>query len=474
MKPSTVTHDIADEFTFKDGKASVIQTNFATKVRKGDNAVRIKVLAFSCQSSSHNNLQSTRLVFETTDHQTLAHASHPSKVDGKLAKFAVPGNMEGYTIKSITSQGKPGSSNAELQKTLTVLYALQKRIPFLSDNPWLQRLWPSFRASSESSPEANDWGNLPDNAHDPWSTNTANATRSAPSVDILSSDSRTHPSRDKNSASERTKFIPLSSPPVSYKGPLNDSQTQAVQSMLAHTSDTDVTIIQGPPGTGKTSVIAAFVSSILEGSNRAVWLMAQSNVAVKNIAEKLVNSDIFGWKLITSTEFYDGWYYFRNLFLGHADAFVHARHEHLYSKLPAENLIRSNELSVREFQGRRVILCTLSMLSNRSIGPIIKANPLETLVIDEASQIQIGDYIPVLSKHGKSIRKICFIGDDKQCERLFDLPSRVYGASCLNFLVPPFGQENINTLQSVFEKEHLRKTALFLDIQCKSNMSCIV
>lgn len=34
-------------------------------------------------------------------------------------------------------------------------------------------------------------------------------------------------------------------------------------------------------------------------------------------------------------------------------------------------------------------------------------------------------------------------------------------------LVPPFGQEDLQDLQSIFEVTHLRKNALFLEIQCK-------
>jgi regulator of nonsense transcripts 1 len=53
-------------------------------------------------------------------------------------------------------------------------------------------------------------------------------------------------------------------------------------------------------------------------------------------------------------------------------------------------------------------------------GP--KGCPLNTLVVDEASQIHVGDYIPVFynKKYG-TLRKACFIGDDKQCKYLFVL-----------------------------------------------------
>jgi regulator of nonsense transcripts 1 len=73
------------------------------------------------------------------------------------------------------------------------------------------------------------------------------------------------------------------------------------------------------------------------------------------------------------------------------------------------------------------------------------ANPLTTLVIDEASQIEVGDYVAVFSKYVSSLRKLCFIGDDKQ--------------------LPPHGQEEIESLQSIFEVAHLRDLVILLDTQ---------
>ena len=42
--------------------------------------------------------------------------------------------------------------------------------------------------------------------------------------------------------------------------------------------------------------------------------------------------------------------------------------------------------------------------------------PVETLIVDEASQVEIGDYLIPLSKFHDSLQKIVFIGDDKQCK----------------------------------------------------------
>ncbi|KAF8896424.1 AAA domain-containing protein [Infundibulicybe gibba] len=79
-------------------------------------------------------------------------------------------------------------------------------------------------------------------------------------------------------------------------------------------------------------------------------------------------------------------------------------------------------------RGCQVILSTLSMLSSSSlIWHLLEVYPVKALLVDEASQIEVGNYVSV-----------CFIGDDKQY---------------------------VENLESIFEKPHLRKHALFLDTQ---------
>ena len=55
-----------------------------------------------------------------------------------------------------------------------------------------------------------------------------------------------------------------------------------------------------------------------------------------------------------------------------------------------------------------------------SSGQVVRSGftelvPVETLIVDEASQVEIGDYLIPLSRYHNSIQKIIFIGDDKQC-----------------------------------------------------------
>ncbi len=63
--------------------------------------------------------------------------------------------------------------------------------------------------------------------------------------------------------------------------------------------------ITGPPGTGKTTTIAA-ASRIWDFRRHPVWVVAHSNVAVKNIAETLYKKGV-DFRLLVSNEFYEEW-----------------------------------------------------------------------------------------------------------------------------------------------------------------------
>lgn len=102
--------------------------------------------------------------------------------------------------------------------------------------------------------------------------------------------------------------------PERVKVRLNESQRQAVLEFCGMSSDaTDplIQLVHGPPGTGKTTMITAMVQWLArcKGAARgdAVYIVAQSNVAVKNIAEKLVDIKFEEFKLLVSEEFHYEW-----------------------------------------------------------------------------------------------------------------------------------------------------------------------
>ncbi|KAL1696933.1 hypothetical protein GGG16DRAFT_42278 [Schizophyllum commune] len=189
---------------------------------------------------------------------------------------------------------------------------------------------------------------------------------------------------------------------IAKEDALNDSQRTALERILSGANEDRLVLVQGPPGTGKTTVIAGAVESIVRGDGkRTVWLVAQSNVAVKNMAEKLADVGFLEFRVLVSKDFHHDW------------------HEHLYEKIE-HRLIRSDDFpetpneASRLLGDARVVLCTLSALAVGRLQSVTHVVPLQTVLVDEASQIEIGDLLPMLHLHHNRLEKVVFIGDDRQ------------------------------------------------------------
>lgn len=73
-----------------------------------------------------------------------------------------------------------------------------------------------------------------------------------------------------------------------------------------HICLTDSFYIEHRPGTGKTRTIATCVKQWAQDDN-SVYLVCQSNVGVKNIAEALAKADFLDFRLLVSSDFYEQW-----------------------------------------------------------------------------------------------------------------------------------------------------------------------
>ncbi|KAH9959578.1 P-loop containing nucleoside triphosphate hydrolase protein [Russula dissimulans] len=359
MKPGSVTHETKTRWDPKRQRMVASSQRYANRIQDSQ---RVK---FTLTHSSSNKF---------------VLAGGISNVRGKSGHIEVEPYLEGKEIVSITTHGKDGPTQAEQDRTLSLLSVLQGTSHLL-ENHWMKALWQPSQPAS--------W---PDCFFSPDS----------PTIEIDQ-----HP-----------------------ESPLNDSQISAIADML---SSSPISLVQGPPGTGKTTVIARYVLSAIQAEQKGIWLMAQSNVAVKNIAEKLAKVGFFNFKLLVSRNFHFEW------------------NEHLYQKIE-KNIIVSDKLPKpgalkKVLQGSQVILCTLSMISNPRLQDLglTREVPIIKVIIDEASQIEVGQYVPLFKTFGKTLRKICFIGDDKQ--------------------LPPHGQDDLGNLQSIFELDHLRDTLSFLNTQ---------
>ena len=179
----------------------------------------------------------------------------PREVTGRQGTLKTRNTVEGKVVTAVASIDADQQTMAEQRRDASILLVLQGTIQ-LFDNPFLRTIWPDQ--------EEVVWPEEQFPAHD------------AP-------------------------------PPLSYQFPLNESQQSAVESMLTLTNDSRLVLIQGPPGTGKTTVIGAFVQSAVDAGWGGIWLLAQSNVAVKNIAEKLDKIGFLDFRLLVSRDFHLGW-----------------------------------------------------------------------------------------------------------------------------------------------------------------------
>ena len=99
----------------------------------------------------------------------------------------------------------------------------------------------------------------------------------------------------------------------------------------------------------------------------------------------------------------------------------HDRHAHLYEEL-RRCLIRSDTFpksvveASRLLDGYEVILCTLSMFSNPHVDVFLRIVPVEMIILDEASQIECGEYLRIFHCFHLTLSKLVFVGDDKQCD----------------------------------------------------------
>ncbi|KAF7316711.1 hypothetical protein HMN09_00404200 [Mycena chlorophos] len=390
LKPTAVQNEIADNHTYEGGKFQVTCTRFKNRIRS-DAQARTVSLTPAIQTTYNKQR------IEVRGHDdSLVASGRVDHVDGRQAKLNIRLPLATGGLKVVTV-GKEAPTSAERRRATIVLHALQGTSSILS-KPFFKALW------------------LP----------TATDKPQEPGI-----------------------CIPIAS---TYPRPLNPSQRSAVAGIL---SSAPVTVIQGPPGTGKTTVIAAAVWCIdacAAAHQRAVYCIAQSNVAVKNMAEKLASVGFYDFKLVVSKGATilsaPSWFSLVDRHL-HAD-FHYDWHEHLYYKID-DNVLRADQLSQDildaslQLAGSRFILCTLSMLANPHFGIVTRILPPHTIVVDEASQIEIGDFLPMIELYSTTLRKMVFVGDDKQ--------------------LAPYGQGQIDSLRSVFEMKHLRQDAIFLDTQ---------
>jgi HrpA-like RNA helicase len=266
-KPLQTTHHFIQSYDANNNQVQLNSSTYKNRIH------RDKVSRLPIQQFFFYNLASQTLIMEVSGQGgSYSKLGVMGAVKGRSGNVYTDRHLDGKVITSVTSIGRDDPTTAEAQRAATVLRILQGSEKLLDESPWIRNIW---------FPADNDGPLI-------WPKEWSEKSKSESSLKLPDrADPKTAPSKSTV--------------------PLNSSQQDAVNTMFSTNDDHRITLIQGPPGTGKTSVIAAFVLYALRYNKGGIWLIAQSNVAVKNIAEKLMSVGFENWRLLVSQDFHDGW-----------------------------------------------------------------------------------------------------------------------------------------------------------------------
>ncbi|CAE6384519.1 unnamed protein product [Rhizoctonia solani] len=343
-------------------------------------------------------------------------------------------------LESIQVYGREQATMSENARDMFVLRLLEGRGslrgPEYQDCEFIRRIWFPNRAQTETG-KKREANNAPaqvkkeryDWVEDSWGDDTdeeeaALALKNkVPDSELIDYDTEDDELGDDLPLHEVLSVVPQ------LTNKINPSQLKVIGRVTAPNpaGRTRATLVHGPPGTGKTSTITAAAIRLVK-SGEFVWIVAQSNVGISNVADKLRKIQFEDFVLIVADEYYSWW-------------------EGQYQKLKPY-VVRTRQLksSGKRFRGRRLILCTLASLSNPGVENHIMYQhvPLRNLIIDEASQIDMtSEFMHLFFKHRYALKNVCWFGDPMQ--------------------LPPYGWSETAKINDIFKVEHLQANSKLMD-----------
>lgn len=210
----------------------------------------------------------------------------------------------------------------------------------------------------------------------------------------------------------------------------NDSQKVAIQSVL----NNSITVLQGPPGTGKTSTIYEIILQLLGNLNTyPILVVAASNIAIDNIAEKLLETHKNSILRIVSLEKepeYNREHPLASICLHHKvfdglplqaqETIKEMRRpnstvsQNQYKKLMTTQIDYSDKLIALA----RVIFTTTVVAGGNQLKLCPK---IPVIIMDEATQSSEPTTLIPLSIPG--VEKFVFVGDQKQLSSFSQVPN---------------------------------------------------
>lgn len=216
---------------------------------------------------------------------------------------------------------------------------------------------------------------------------------------------------------------------LTFKNRVNESQKVAVQSVLNNA----ITVLQGPPGTGKTSTIHEIILQLLELKTFPILVVAASNIAIDNIAEKLIKTH--GREILRIVSNEKEKEYSRD----HPLASICLHHK-VYDALPqqmkqtvddlrrpfsnvSQNLYKkllTQQIKLSDmFTAQAKVIFTTTVVAGGNQLKLVKKLPV--VIMDEATQSSEPTTLIPLSMPG--VDKFVFVGDQRQLSSFSMVPN---------------------------------------------------
>ncbi|KAH3679038.1 hypothetical protein WICMUC_001233 [Wickerhamomyces mucosus] len=211
-------------------------------------------------------------------------------------------------------------------------------------------------------------------------------------------------------------------------GRLNQSQKVSIQ----HVLNNSITVLQGPPGTGKTSTIHEIILQLIRNFHSfPILVVAASNVAIDNIAEKLKENKDLRILRITSMEKEKEYNEKHPL----SDICLHRK---VYDQLPlnmketVQKLRKGEKISQTSY---KKYLTTMITITDRLVAQaqiiltttvtaggnqLKNVSKIPIVIMDEATQSNEASSLIPLSIPG--VDKFLFVGDQRQLSSFSDVP----------------------------------------------------
>jgi hypothetical protein len=243
---------------------------------------------------------------ETSELQDTSTDTGPKK-----PAFDLPENVDVFVY------GREESTRSDMQRDIFVLRLLEGRGslhgPKYKDCAFIRRVWfPTIAQLNTGAARKLEKASTAIRGRDAWIDDDWGDDTDEEEVARIQALSLEEGDEDKDDETEGEK-VGMNDPRRGIELPkkidLNESQSRVVARVVAENplGRTRATLVHGPPGTGKTSTIAAAVV-ILAGIGEPAWIVAQSNVGIKNVAEKLKKVGFNDFTLLVSQDYFAYWY----------------------------------------------------------------------------------------------------------------------------------------------------------------------